>query len=112
MLPPELNPLVGKIVRTPAAKMTKLGNHDVLRLPLKNAPWNLVFFRLHPTLFQSLVGHYGMVFSAVSACSAVYITLKHSRRIRTPQRTLRISRCFDSPSAVGYYQKNRNVGIL
>jgi diguanylate cyclase (GGDEF)-like protein len=59
MLPPELKPLVGKIVRLPAAKMTELGNHDVLRLPLKNAPWNLVFFRLHPTLFQSLVDHYG-----------------------------------------------------
>jgi diguanylate cyclase (GGDEF)-like protein len=58
-LPDELQEVGTNLESLPAWQLSKLGSWSVLRAPLKNAPWQVVFFQQRPSLAQAFVAQLG-----------------------------------------------------
>lgn len=58
-LPGGLRKLAPSLESFPDWQFTRHGNWSVIRAPLKNAPWQVVFFQLQPSLAQAVVAQLG-----------------------------------------------------
>lgn len=58
-LPVKLQEAVTDVQSLPAWQLSKVGSWSVLRAPLKNAPWQIVFFQQQPSLAKAFVAQLG-----------------------------------------------------
>lgn len=58
-LPDKLQEAGTDLESLPAWQLNKLGSWSVLRAPLKNAPWQIVFYQQRPSLPKAFVAHLG-----------------------------------------------------
>jgi diguanylate cyclase (GGDEF)-like protein len=58
-LPGDLQKTTAHLESLPALQLTQLGSWSVLQAPLQNAPWQVIFFRQHPSQTKAFVAQLG-----------------------------------------------------
>jgi diguanylate cyclase (GGDEF)-like protein len=74
ILPEELRPSIDRIMEGTPGRLNDVGNHTVLRIPLGEAPWQLLFFRQNPGWYRTVLHHLGPG-PLFSVAGLVFLTL-------------------------------------
>jgi len=130
ILPAELQGDRSDFAAIPAGQLCQLGSYSVLRLPLQQAPWQLIFYRKNPTWLQATLQHLGagplFLMVELSLVVAVWMFITHIYIVRPskiflkfmlalsrrqPRPEIRVPRCWQPwfNTVEGIFGDNENL---